>query len=49
MIKEFFIELRNYLYTLKYANILTKASNLITIKKSLFTMRIYYALSITFT
>jgi len=48
MIKEFLIELRDYLYALKYANILTKALHLITIKKSLFTTRFYYALSITF-
>jgi len=32
MIKEFLIELRDYLYALKYANTLTKALNLIIIK-----------------
>jgi len=49
MIKEFLIELRDYLYALKHMNILTKALNLIIIKKSLFTTRFYYVLSITFT
>jgi len=49
MIKEFLIKLQDYLFALKYANILTKALNLITIKKSLSTTRFYYALSITFT
>jgi len=32
MIKEFLIELRDYLYALKHTNILIKALNLITIK-----------------
>jgi len=34
MIKKFLIELRDYLYALKYASILTKALNLITIKNN---------------
>jgi len=48
MIKEFLIELRDYLYAFNYANILTKALHSITIKKSLFTTRFYYVLSIIF-
>jgi len=40
MIKEFLIELRDYLYALKYANILTK-EKFNKYKKSLFTTRFY--------
>jgi len=40
MIKEFLIELPDYLYTLKYTNILTKALNLITIKNH-FLLRVF--------
>jgi len=40
MIKEFLIELRDYLYAFKYTNILTKALNLITIKHH-FLLRVF--------